>query len=1440
MPLYYRQHADARFESRQLKSRLLSRKKELWSNPGRKSYGVDVKCTGQFRQDGLRLLSKESKTICKQRSKTKLSVTSLKKKSSMHKRLPSENAAKRVCHYSTCQNVKFNSGGINKQLHAPQGDAVINGARKIVNRRSSFIASRVKHPRSYAEMIADYSESLYKESVRNDGPNNAMRRSPFSTFSASPPAKKLANVAEYSELATERNDSPLPVKSFDLCDRRGNVNTVERYDFQRRDGRAAEAISKSIDRSCVADANDLRSDDQSYAKLITDCSKSMHDITSALNDGPVPKRNVLARSSLESIITPRRDGDTQTKLREMIPAVSAMPFEESVKERATDSKGSDWLREMENVMNDLRSATERKVARAVPKMKESDVSASGDLSGGINGFAEPGSSERKENDAAIKRLGYRSNRIDRVDERKRDFEMQRHNYSHSSNKASRPPQRFVRENSTRVSAGGVDALRQPQVKLRMVPSERESVVSIDVDPTPVGPLDPANSIPKHLSVVVQSDRRKEDRQLNDRRNAPTLRRAAESALQRTDFGPMRISISEDSAPVKQIEFSINGKPVSELKSITARAERLDVVSSADKIEIRIPFAEDDASARPEDKAREGDLSRGTNSNVGQILNVQISANFRDGSAGGSSAEKAIRNQHGEDRIPQSSPAIPKIPYLSNNFSKTYEETLRSNNVQQYGSSKRADVKFNDEKNRSRHKIPDDFEIQRKATKTSSNVEAGRLSMRKANTTGFPEANKYNEDESPDDRVPSKMIPWWSSSDSFNKIRKKDDDHKPLVPPSNRNDHKTVSNLNKDFIAESLLSKPKEMSDSKELTKKTQPMNNSAVTSDSSNTISYSNSMKPYEGSESIPHYAYSFRLKSNQGNLGIIPDIVSNGLKAKNNQTLTANKDINKISEVKQTKSHTLFESDKMNIKGKRDTRIKEKTFVLEGKIKTPNSAQNLSPKKNEEKKDNYLLKQTRSIDDVSKNIKSRIKNILDAIKPIEKSRDGISVDFGLKGEIPSRKPIVISNSGLKEVRNPSPVITAKDLISKSSTAETGSNKIDKNILTKQIETKEILKTNIDVLLKKGDLKTDTTVNIKTLNNSDVKNTKKVYKNEFMSANSLNFSNSPELMRTLKKQSNDIGFQDKSKQNLKSLLEADKSGSNSLLNTRTSGTVQRFQKLGVSGKVSLKESKQNKTKNLTNVKNAPGIIQEIEKLKGSTSSKLANPLKESLDTIMINKSPLQTVKQIQSKNTNKIADINKLSSSPTISNLTSKIKDRAGTKNLKDKNVSDTSITQSVKTGKTDVGDIIARIVTQNPKNKVPLSKDCEKNFSKPGSSKGNLLGSAGPSRKPSNSVGFKSAGSKINSRVMSNNNCAYDRRLLMESFHSNFHRKNDIVSNSQSAIFKDQQSLSDVNMLKHPAPTAIGCNGSWISMDRPEKSLLYSAWLQRSDNDVKKNGKLF
>ncbi|KAL0104327.1 hypothetical protein PUN28_017213 [Cardiocondyla obscurior] len=729
----YGQRANVRLKKYKLKSRLLP------SNPlssANKSYDVGIEHSKRFRQDSLQLVSNESKTICRQRAKTKSSVTSLRKKSSAHKKLPSGSTAKRFCHYSTCRNAEFI--GKNNERFTLQNNAILNDLENI----NRCVASVEKNPRSYAEMIAEYSESLYKKSAvaRSDRLHfdASVRRSPSSAFSAPAPIKKIVNAAKYSEQLTEsrENDFSLPVKS--------------------------------------------------------------------------PNRSA----------SPEKYRGTQVQLIK--------------------------------------------------------------------------SKKQEEKSAVSRKWSYLSNEIDTTGKRKTDFEPQKHNYSHSSDgipylRHLAAESSAVRKNSTHKSTNAGEADVQPQVKLRMVPSEKESVVSINVNENE--PLDSPSSISKHLSVVVQSDRKQE--QLSDaQQSASAFGRAVKSAPPRNDFGPMHISISENSAPVKQIEFSINGKPVSELRSITARTERLDVVSSADKVEIRVPFAKGNANAN---KTRE--LSKGVVPNVGQILNVQISASFRNESTRSSSVETSAKATR-HDSTPKPS-SISKAPYLSS-----------------------FPGELNDKKNVNQASL----------IRGGNNVEAERLNAKKVNTESS-EASKYDKNE-PSDRVPSKIIPWWSSSDSFNKIRKKGDD-KSLVPPLNQNDRRE-SSKNKNLTTETLL--PKEMSNLKKKTQSTNLNDTAVKKSDSSNTTSRSNNIKLGEELKATTHYACSFRLKSNRENPGIVPKIVKNDSKnVENRTTTTANKDINKISQDKSVKISGLLENSKQNNSKDLTSGKKSPKTVLESEKKLKN-----------------------------------------------------------------------------------------------------------------------------------------------------------------------------------------------------------------------------------------------------------------------------------------------------------------------------------------------------------------------------------------------------------------------------------------------------------------------------------------------------------------------
>lgn len=1464
LPSHYG-HTDVYLKNRQFRSQILGSDRLSV----KKNYNVDIKYPKQFRPD-LRFISKGNKTICKQRSR-KSSVTSLKKKLSMDKKLPLENIVRTMCHYSTCQNVKFNSSEFNKR-NKSQIIAIINGAKN-VNHHSSFVASVEKYPRSYAEMIADYSEALHKVStvgVRNDSLyfDNTIRKSPFSTFSAPSSVKKIVNVTEYNGVPIEeqKNYSSLSaaIKSFDQCSQHNNKNTVECDDLHHDTG-VAKTINKVTNQDCII-ANDLKNDDHSYAKLVANCSKSMHNISLAntSNGGLVVSRNVLARKSIHSFVTPSKSNSTNTQetLRKTSLTVATIPHEKNVKEQLIVPKKHNWLKEIESVTSDLRSVIERRTAKAVniSKLKKSDVSQFIDTSDNLMYKVHRltkliKAHKQKENDTTIEKLDCQSDKIDKMQKCNKDSALQKHNYSQLSDKISDLPQHIssvtsssTRKNSTHVQASGTTSvLKQPQVKLRMVPSEKESVVSINVDSvsTGLGSLNPAS---KQLSVVVQSDR-KDNPQLTENQWNVSTRRGVKSAPQRNDFGPMRISISEDSAPIKQIEFSINGKPVSKLKSITARTERLDVVSSMDKIEIRIPFAKDDANAPS--KIGETDLSKETDSSTGQILNVQISANFQNESTKSSTEKPRETMRHHKDTTPDSSSPISKSFYSFNESVKAHEDTFSSDNMQQYEFSDRIDVKSDNmvEKNINEHKASDDVKlnIQRKTAKNLSTdktmtdvslieeknkPEIKNLNIKKVMNTIRSSTNKYDKNESSDHRVPSKMIPWWSSSDSFNKIKKKEEDLKPLMPPSNRNEKKAISNLNHNPVTESSPSKWKETSNSTILTKKISINDTTTTINNSSNLTSYSKSVESKPTSHS--HF---FKLKPNKENPGTSSDI-KNDLKMKNNQMSAVQED-KKIIGVIQTKPIALSTSGATNI-GERDVNVREKASVLQRK--TLNSAQDLS-KRNREKKDNYFLKQTKSTDDVF-GTKSKIEKISNAPKLIEENKDT------------SRESTVKLNSRVREIQSPpAGTITTKDLVPNTSVTEI-KEQVTKTIPVKQTkldETKELeIKTNI--LKQKENLiviKNVATSDAKLENKSDVKNIQQIYKNDVMtSSKSKDFLKSMHILKKQEKLAEDtIIFQDDQK-NKKSLLEYGKHKPSSSSSTKISSGAIKSEKLGMPVKMPSEESKQNRPKSLSKIKNTSETIQEIEKSRNLTLPKLENNSpQESLHKKIINqrKLPSEIINEIQTKyniNTNKIANIDNQSQTKSNSKLIiSKIEDRAVNKNLMEKNAKempDKFVKKMDK--KDDAENKTARIVTQNPKSKDSLPKNCEKyhlDNSKSDKNKRNPSSADSLLRKTNSSLGFKSADPKTKS-AMSNDNRTYERKsILMGPLYPNFNRRDDTISNSRSAMFKVPRNLHN-DMLDHHETRIIKSAGSSINTDRPEKSMLYSSWLQRSKNDINKNEKLF
>lgn len=1289
-----------------------------------------MKYSGQFRQNELRLVSRGSRTICKQRSRTKSSAISLKKKkSSMDKKL--ENVA---CCYSIHQNVKFKNIVISKR-HLSQ-NAITRNSAKNTSRNSSSVAFVEKHPRSYAEIIADYSKAFYKEctSTQNNSLyfNNIMRQSPFGTSSIPPLSKKLVSSAEHDGILTKQreNHSIFLADDFKSINRhhgQENVNIAECHNFRCYDTCATGVMNRKTDQEHVS-ISDLKIEDQSYVKLVADCSKSMHINP---NPGLIPSGNVLTRNSLELFGTPTRNASStniRETLQKKIPTIATIPFGGSIEEQTSDSKENDWLREIESVISDLRSASERKTARAVnvSKSRESNVLQSADASSNaldrIEKLAELMKAHQQK-DSAGKKLG-----------ESKHFSNTAKSSSSKKNLSQMP-----------IVSGTASVRRQPQVELRMVPSEKESVVSIDVDSASIGlSQDPVNPASKQLSVVVQSDRKKDSQPSGAQSNNPTLSSDTKSASQRNEFGPMRISISEDSAPVKQIEFSINGKPVSELKSITARTERLDVVSSMDKIEIRIPFAKDDASR----KNRGGDVSKQTVSSSGQILNVHIAANFQNDPG------KGIGERSGTINTVPTSSQIPRTHAFNDSV---LTKPSSSNDAQQHRSSTRSDIRSDNttEGNINEHKTSDNvnIKIQRAGTKKLSadktmadvslikkatEIQVNRWNTKMPNTV-FPETNKYDKYESSDPRVVSKVIPWWSSSDSFNKIRKKHDDRRSIAPTLNKTEKKDISNVDQDLATESAdsASKMKETSNSK-LHAKNVDSTHDAITNNSDDLTAYANSTDQHGTSKLSGRHPYPIRLKPNRANSSTIPQVTRTDWKTQDAPKSGTEEDDKKLSEEKQINpAVTSSTLDTTNKEIKNNVSSEKKISISSKRVET--EKQNSSLKNQEQRS----LKQTNSTTDES-SMKSKIENIVDALKPIEKKKDGTLIDYGLK--VSSRKLVTqlseekgnenqINKSMMKKDLITNQYDKAQQNVTKYNTDKTKRLQINKKISSKQTEADEVKKAEIKMnTLKKKDptAKTIVTTDIKEQNKNDVWNMKNLHNNT--TSNSSNLKDSTKLTQTLKKYEklDENTIQNNSMETVKSLSDSDTHESHNLSNmNNSSGTIPKSKQLRTSIKLPSKKDRQKYLSNIGNVSRSIKI-EESEKLNNLTSPKSTDnhhPSKElsNIKVEVLTKSSIDT-----NKNTNiseplpqANPETSKTSHSDSINKKAEPMPNRSRNNVAEDK---------------------ITKTITQNPNIKSSLPKDSEENQkSKSSKNKKNSFPSeSNDSPKKTGSSGSKSSGSKM------------------------------------------------------------------------------------------------
>lgn len=329
--------------------------------------------------------------------------------------------------------------------------------------------------------------------------------------------------------------------------------------------------------------------------------------------------------------------------------------------------------------------------------------------------------------------------------------------------------------------------KEPQIELRMTPSQNESVVSINVDEQAAKTV--GSSAKEQLSVVILS-----------KKNTAGKMEMSNTSQQNTDFGSMQISISENTIPVKQIEFSINGKPVSELKSIVARADKLDVFSSMDKVEIRIP-SKDRATVLKEQSRTIAATSK-------PVLNLQIAAKFNDPRVQQPRGADIKKDTPSPVSPANPSPPLPppvKPPRPQNLFDTidikkggTMKEEARKDEPSIKGLETLDIMDVNKSENISTppptHQQIETLSVpgihgsvaKEENVLTVRNIplnlnpneaifQKGSVPQENCPSQLPPSMNKENlsNKAQQENKIPSSVIPWWSSEDSFKNIKKKD-------------------------------------------------------------------------------------------------------------------------------------------------------------------------------------------------------------------------------------------------------------------------------------------------------------------------------------------------------------------------------------------------------------------------------------------------------------------------------------------------------------------------------------------------------------------------------------------------------------------------------------------------------------------------------------------
>lgn len=328
---------------------------------------------------------------------------------------------------------------------------------------------------------------------------------------------------------------------------------------------------------------------RTYASIIADYSAALNkDLISNKNEDNFSNLSLISYSPVK--VTTSETSDF---------VLSSPALNTDSRKQISINEEIDWLRKVDKIIKDLKKSTgekDKQIDKDAFSSKETNVlrSVAIDESAKVNEMKfievtpeETSFPEKKINEESSKnykdKREIRENKTEKVDDIKMSSQSSSSNYNNptSSNLTSTTKKGWSQiTNDTKSNISN-----DPQVELRMVPSGTESVVSVNLEGIAKA-IESKNPNSKELSIVVSN-------------NKKTLSKALPKNV-KGDNNPnscsMHISISEGSLPVKELELSINGKPISDVRTIKARSETLNVLTSMDKVEIRVPYAKDNLNA----------------------------------------------------------------------------------------------------------------------------------------------------------------------------------------------------------------------------------------------------------------------------------------------------------------------------------------------------------------------------------------------------------------------------------------------------------------------------------------------------------------------------------------------------------------------------------------------------------------------------------------------------------------------------------------------------------------------------------------------------------------------------------------------------------------------------------------------------------------------------